>query len=1262
MHYESDNNDDDDEYHHEDFLVPPPPPHIELLNLGCYGHCISHVISYLDGKSRKAAYLSCTYFRDAVAQCAIAAPLQLDRDEERTVSIGPEEPIVRSPSRVADIDALLYAHSMKGDEFKSNDFKNDQDCESYGSSKSNKPEEEPRLEEQHRAQLSLAIEFPAVVAENKDSKEARGDEVFESFQTVEDANQIDEAPECAASAVVENAVANINEPVVKRRNILEEMDDLEQDISMCPSSESVSSFEEQKDGIEPQEGITLILAPVDGANRSQGSMETRPTPAELQVDQVATKSQETDAEVVPEDVALEDEVMRNIKERPDVPVESSRPKEHLSEAPVDEAKSEPNVKAVVATSKILEDMALALNQTVTRSRESAAKERTVLNEPEDQKRDISEYPQMDTIPAPKEENAEEIYPYGDSELSMGTPLLHTRPSSSLADKEKKEQDPMEVPAPLNTPLHEEENAESDSESISTMDRMAQTNSFLLGVNSSGRDTPVSFLSSENIIGRQEEKMCDSNDKHDSTFVDELSVLPTVSICSSGTRLNISNYGNCSPMTQSPVTPIIATPSPVTLLGATRLVVGSSSHLGGGSHQVRILGNVKSSSGSAAEAVNSRVDSHASSNANSESTSESRLNSLGSKKGLSGNLRMKCKEANEKIHQPPQMPKHLMSFTQHVHDVTPQEEIPFDEMPKPARGTSHVPELSSSNRRGVKGSRTHSHKPRKISDNASDISFGLMSTMPNSKLDDAVEDHPSAHKDFSNEIMAPDVLAQFSDAALFGETPQIVTDIMSDIVDGAKSAVSHLYLNRRRNNIDDDGPIKIGDNYYSHNEALRLWRKAKVKLEDRYQQIDEEGNVKMERATFFENSSIFKEDDEKNKTKVNESTDEGGKTDEISIDKMVKTYRILEKNEKKGKKSRFAEFDERTALAGDIKSNEGDSKLLPLKESNSPPRISLSLSPVLETGKKEMGTSTNGKEELCIGSDNKTNDTKRKTIESNTSGVFSDTMKCVRDSVNSGQRGSQTTESVGSNNENANDLNEGIKLARGRAFVGGDDETKTNVPLPTKSTLPTTSTNTLNIDTESVAGKDSIPSHMGSNYGVEVASIRGMSCNFIKGKSSEQVEAMGEKSVQKGCTEQSVLGSQYGTEVLFKPKSKFATARKPRTLASHNMSVKKAASAKQGATVKQNNNNAAGRSSARGIAASVMHSRQVKQTTDGNTRGMSSASGRQQQRSVAPTPSSTNNSTKNSPSRKGMTRLQKTKSMKPNIPLILKLGKKKTSKI
>lgn len=108
----------------------------------------------------------------------------------------------------------------------------------------------------------------------------------------------------------------------------------------------------------------------------------------------------------------------------------------------------------------------------------------------------------------------------------------------------------------------------------------------------------------------------------------------------------------------------------------------------------------------------------------------------------------------------------------------------------------------------------------------------------------------------------------------------------------------------------------------------------------------------------------------------------------------------------------------------------------------------------------------------------------------------------------------------------------------------------------------------NNETDSVAGKDSLPSHMGSAYGVEVTS--GMSCKFINGKSTTTTGGgkSGMMPSQGNNCEQSVLGSQYGTEVLFKPKKKkVITGRKSRTLASHNMSVKKT-------SIKQSTNNTA----------------------------------------------------------------------------------------
>jgi len=66
------------------------------------------------------------------------------------------------------------------------------------------------------------------------------------------------------------------------------------------------------------------------------------------------------------------------------------------------------------------------------------------------------------------------------------------------------------------------------------------------------------------------------------------------------------------------------------------------------------------------------------------------------------------------------------------------------------------------------------------------------------------------------------------------------------------------FNRRNNDIDDHGLIKLGDKYYTQNEALKMWKKAKATLAETYAEVDESGNDKFDATTFFEKSTMYKE--------------------------------------------------------------------------------------------------------------------------------------------------------------------------------------------------------------------------------------------------------------------------------------------------------------------------------------------------------------------------------------------------------------------
>ena len=526
----------------------------------------------------------------------------------------------------------------------------------------------------------------------------------------------------------------------------------------------------------------------------------------------------------------------------------------------------------------------------------------------------------------------------------------------------------------------------------------------------------------------------------------------------------------------------------------------------------------------------------------------------------------------------------------------------------------------------------------------------------------------AESDDDDEATAPDVLAQFSDAALFGDTPKILSDFMAEIMDSAKDAVSHLSMNGevRRNRIDDSGPIKIGDKYYSHNEALRLWKKTKVKLEDRHQQVDDNGDIMMEQGTFFEKNSVFAEKAPKDESKGSPTRKTKSKSQireeqgAVSISELIKRCKLkdLQRTRSEG---------ESTAPAGNVGQLE--------EKVASPDNKKEKLSPPLETvdesnEEKEKTTLISDIEETPFDVDNETAETEDETKSMDGSRYSIE----IDSDTTSHASNTESNLSYGSGNDKNEmvELTNSIKLKRAVAaptLIDGleptaqqEDESQMTrsaavaTPInqvekpstertesdstPVKSNNiqksnveinSTIKTNEQKDDIESVAGRDSLPSHMG----VEVNSHRGM--NFINGKSSEQVKPTGGKSV---C-EQSVVGSQYGTEVLFKPKKR-VTARKPRTLASHNMGVK---SVKQNAT-KQVNAGGRGTAATKQSRVDVKAVKQGSAKQQGENRGPSSLSKLQ---GVA-----ASMKTAATPQRK----MQK----KPSLPLKkLKLGIKKTSK-
>jgi len=475
--------------------------------------------------------------------------------------------------------------------------------------------------------------------------------------------------------------------------------------------------------------------------------------------------------------------------------------------------------------------------------------------------------------------------------------------------------------------------------------------------------------------------------------------------------------------------------------------------------------------------------------------------------LGGIMEQQCEEgevANYKdLTQPPrpqpQHEEHTTSFTR-LCDLrnTSMEELPFDERPK------HLPQVSNSLNSSLSNTMNESTKMvRSFEDDISEVTPA--STISNSNnnseqqpvegqnsFDTTSTDDYSDDNESSTTPAANDVLAQVTDAALFG-TGTSVSEVITDMAKSVKSSVNNLVLHKhgRRNQIDDAGPIKIGEKYYSHNEALYLWRKTKIKLKDRHGDIDDEGDVKIEKASFFEKNSIFQEEkaDEKKDKSTTRSSDATTDDKLMTLGELISHYEI--------RPLTVEDASTNTATTGDETKKTG--RLMPVSEEQEP-------------------TEFRG-----FDVDNETAETESET-------------NCSAGGVDgSGDDSSMTSDDYPDDNDHSPSADGAVQQ---RSSTWGR------------------TTNTNNCETDSVAG--SLPSHMGSAYGVEVTSLRGTSGNFINGKGSSEQVKLG--SVGKGSCEQSVLGSQYGTEVLFKPsKKKVSTRRKSRTLTRHNMGIKTASS-------------------------------------------------------------------------------------------------------
>ena len=629
----------------------------------------------------------------------------------------------------------------------------------------------------------------------------------------------------------------------------------------------------------------------------------------------------------------------------------------------------------------------------------------------------------------------------------------------------------------------------DQASISTTDLNSQTNSFLNMVssnhpNSRTNSPTISVLTTTTTTAAQpedypqdeehdeekvrrvhsEENVGLCNDQEYDDFVDvELSVCATEE--NSAVRDTIGTpILSAAATTPSPATPIMVMPSPASLTGATRLELGSMNHLGDGSSLVPIMGMVRHSKNS--------KECNSSSSEEEEKKVEEEVTQI----------MIESKEGgNQPLHNLGQALPCASAFTR-PRDLR-LDKLPFNERSKHNNNdsnsslTSEIADNSNNEslsywsfNDALSTDMSETSPQQQLQDDNVSCSSSSNSSSCNNSGSKNNSDSKNTTTEYSTNKVSSidgDVLGQLSDAALFGG----VSDILSDMMGNAKSTVTNLiHINNGvRNEIDDSGPIKIGDKYYSANEALHKWRKAKVKLEDRHGGIDDDGNVKIEKATFFEKNSVFNEVKSKTKDRSTKLDRENG---EMTLNELITTYKKIEKKSKS-----LEDSSVNTAAASEAV--------------------------VVD------------KERLMSVNENKTTEFRGFDVDNETAETESET-NCGDDT---------------SSNDTSDDNSYGENES------SGNDRKKITL---------------YNNEIDSVAGKDSLPSHMG----VEVTSLRGTSGNFINGKTCEPLTLQGNGQAE--C-DKSVLGSQFGTEVLFKNRHKkvLVHGRKLRRLAHHNMGVKKA---------------------------------------------------------------------------------------------------------
>mmetsp|Transcript_23582 Transcript_23582/g.52662 ORF Transcript_23582/g.52662 Transcript_23582/m.52662 type:complete len:899 (-) Transcript_23582:93-2789(-) len=422
--------------------------------------------------------------------------------------------------------------------------------------------------------------------------------------------------------------------------------------------------------------------------------------------------------------------------------------------------------------------------------------------------------------------------------------------------------------------------------------------------------------------------------------------------------------------------------------------------------------------------------------------------------------------------------------------------------------------------------------------------------------------------------ASDIMGQF--------TPQLLTDFMSELMVSAKHAANLVFTDGGRgsraylpaNDIDDDGPIKIGEKFYSHNEALQLWRKAKIKLEDQYCQIDDRGNVKYKKVSFLEKSSV-----------LGEEVEEVGELSEEELLRRRTLWREARNRQVQhdiddngNARVERAAFFEKNSVFKEEPSCEG----YELKRSRQTPEEdgeAVSLNDLIRAytifeARKRSVESAMSADKTAVAqnahvtreatnvrevSEEPTNDdAKPSDVDVNSIKTGPNSERSDFESQASGSNVDTTTDeesiSTSENSQDASDL-VNVNGCNFSATHTSDQESALRQISNSSELTPTIANQNAEKDSEAESvANDSV---LGSTYGLELTASSvgsGMKAKFISGGEVHSVNSFGVKSKQEN---DAAMGSQHGTEVLLQ-KPKLSSARKPRKLASHNFIVAKAA--------------------------------------------------------------------------------------------------------